>query len=132
MDGKKRRYILAFPNQQEMEEWQTLIEQLISRQQNKAKRQSDVKAAEQHEVFTPFPSTLKDIYATQHITSSYTARNAIELVCFSLLWCDAMIVCVRTVGVKAGDPPKTGGPAEGLEAGLRRHLRRRLPRFVLP
>jgi hypothetical protein len=53
MDGKKRRYILAFPNQQEMEEWQTLIEQLISRQQTKAKRQSDAKAAEQHEVFTP-------------------------------------------------------------------------------
>jgi hypothetical protein len=55
MDGKKRRYILAFPNQQDMEEWQTLIEQLISRQQNKAKRQSDVKAAEQHEVCSPLP-----------------------------------------------------------------------------
>jgi exoribonuclease II len=65
MDGKKRRYILAFPNEREMADWQTLIEQLISRQQSKVKRQSDARAAAHSEVH--FPHTTHRKHPTNNV-----------------------------------------------------------------
>jgi hypothetical protein len=95
MDGKKRRYILAFPNEREMADWQTLIEQLISRQQSKVKRQSDARAAAHSEVH--FPHTTHRKHPTNNV------------------------IRVHSGGSTASGTPETSGAAKGTEAGMRRH-----------
>lgn len=49
LDGKKRRYILAFPNERDMVQWKSDIEELIRQHVARQKLASDEKALKHFE-----------------------------------------------------------------------------------